>query len=52
MEGFKDGCDVVTLPHSHQDPGSTFLDVVTLLDVLGLGSDEKCIAVTCSLYKM
>ena len=26
VEGFKDGGDVVVLPHSHQDPGSTVLD--------------------------
>ena len=48
VEGFEDGCDVVTLPHSHQDPGSTVLDVLQLLDVLAWDPDEKCIAVVQS----
>ena len=28
VERFEDGCDVVVLPHPHQDPGSTILDVL------------------------
>lgn len=34
VDGFEDGCDVVVLPHTHQDPGSTVLDVPKLVDVL------------------
>ena len=50
VEGFEDGCDVVVLPHPHQDPGSTILDVLQPLDVLAKDPDEECIAVDlCSL---
>ena len=45
MEGFKDGCDLVVLSHPHQDPGSTVLDVLQLLDVLAGDPDEECITV-------
>ena len=45
VEGFEDGCDVVVLPHPHQDPGSTILDVLQLLDVLAWDPDEVCVAV-------
>ncbi|CAL8399363.1 unnamed protein product [Arctogadus glacialis] len=44
VEGFEDGCDVVVLPHPHQDPGSTILDVLQPLDVLA-GDPDECIAV-------
>ena len=45
VEGFEDGCDVVVLPHPHQDPGSTILDVLQPLDVLAGDPDEECITV-------
>ena len=45
VEGFEDGCDVVVLPHPHQDPGSTILDVLQTLDVLSGDPDEECVAV-------
>ena len=45
VEGFEDGCDVVVLSHSHQDPRSTVLNVLQLLDVLVGDPDERCIAV-------
>ena len=45
MEGFENGCDVVVLSHSHQDPSSTVLNVLQLLDVLAGDPDEKCVAV-------
>jgi hypothetical protein len=45
VEGFEDGCDVVVLPHPHQDPGSTILDVLQPLDVLSGDPDEECVAV-------
>ena len=45
MERFEDGCDVVVLPHPHQDPGSTVLNVLQLLDVLAWDPDEECVAV-------
>ena len=32
VDGFEDGCDVVVLPHPHQDPGSTFLDVPLVVE--------------------
>ena len=44
VEGFEDGCNVV-LPHPHQDPGSTILDVLQPLDVLAGDPDEECITV-------
>ena len=43
VERFGDGCDVVVLPHPHQDPGSTILDVLQPLDVLAGDPDEECI---------
>ena len=45
VEGFEDGCDVLVLPHPHQDPGSTILDVLQTLDVLSGDPDEECVAV-------
>ena len=45
VDGFEDGCDVVVLPHSHQDPDSTILDVLQQLYVLAGDSDEGCIKV-------
>jgi hypothetical protein len=45
VEGFEDGCDVVVLPHPHQDPGSTILDILQPLDVLAGDPDEECFAV-------
>jgi len=45
VEGFEGGCDVVVLPHPHQDPSSTVLDVLQLLDVLARDPDEECVAV-------
>ena len=45
VEGFQDGCDVVVLPHPHQDPGSTVLNVLQLLDVLTWDPNEECVAV-------
>ena len=43
--GFQDGCDVVVLPHPHQYPGSTVLDVLQPLDVPAGDPDEECVAV-------
>ena len=43
VEGFEDGCDVVVLPHPHQDSGSTVLNVLQLLDVLAGDPDEECV---------
>ena len=45
VEGFEDGCDVVVLPHPHQDPGSTILDVLQPLEVLAGDPDEERVAV-------
>ena len=45
VEGFEDGCDVVVLPHPLQNPGSTILDVLQLMDVLAGDPNEACVAV-------
>ena len=45
VKGVEYGCDVVVFPHSHQDPGSTVLDVLQSLDAFARGPDEKCVAV-------
>ena len=45
VEGFEEWCDVVVLPHPHQDPGSTILDVLQLQDVLAGDPDEESVAV-------
>lgn len=45
MERFEDGCDVVVLLHAHQDPSSTVLNVLQLLDVLAWDPDEECVAI-------
>ena len=41
----ENGSDVLVFVHSHQDPSSTVLDVLELLDALARDPDEKCIAV-------
>ena len=43
-KGFEDGGDVLKFAHPHQDPGSTVLYVLELLDALARDPDE-CIAV-------
>ena len=44
VKGFEDGGDVLKFAHPHQDPGSTVLYVLELLDALARDPDE-CIAV-------
>ena len=41
VKRFKDGSDVVVLPHPHQDPSSTVLDVLQRLDILAWDPDEE-----------
>ena len=36
---------VIIFTHSHQDPSSTVLDMLELLDALARGPDEKCVSV-------
>ena len=45
VKGFEDGGDVLKFAHPHQDPGSTVLYVLELLDALVRDPDEECIAV-------
>ena len=39
------GCDMFIFPHSHQDPSSTALNVLELLDALARDPDEKYVTV-------
>lgn len=42
MQGCQDWGDVLVVPHSHQDPGSTALDVLELLEALARDPHEEC----------
>ena len=48
VEGMEYGCDVIKFSHSHQDPGSTVLDVLQLLNALARDPSEESIAVVQS----
>ena len=45
VKGFEDGGDVFKFAHPHQDPGSTVLYVLELLDALARDPDEESITV-------
>ena len=45
VECLKGGSDVVIFTHPHQDPCSTVLDVLKLLNTEAGDPDEECVAV-------
>ena len=45
VEGAEDGCDVVKLACPRQDPDSTILNSLKLLDAFSRGPDEERITV-------
>lgn len=45
MERFKDGSDMIIFAHPHQDPNSTVLNVLQLLEAFARDPDEEHITI-------
>ncbi len=45
MERFKDGSDMIIFAHPHQDPSSTVLNVLQLLQAFARDPDEERITI-------
>ncbi len=45
MERFKDGSDMIIFAHPHQDPSSTVLNVLQLLEAFARDADEERITI-------